>query len=181
MVSPLSNVVTPVCTSPLPPIQDLAAVAVHATGVDLTWTAVGNECSGQADSYDLRYSTSPITPSNFVAATPVGGVAAPQEGGASEQFTVHGLSPRTTYYFAIEAETEAGNNSGPSNVATVTTPAVVGDVNGDDHVNVLDLLIFAESWGKASGQAGYNAACDFDHGGSVDVVDLLLLAEHWGE
>ena len=57
----------------------------------------------------------------------------------------------------------------------------MGDLNGDDHVDVLDLLIFANSWAKASSQNGYNPACDFNHSGSVDVVDLLLLADRWGK
>ena len=39
-------------------------------GVDLTWTAVGDDGSvGNAASYDLRYSTSPITPVNWASAT----------------------------------------------------------------------------------------------------------------
>ena len=91
MVSPLSNVATWVCTSPMPPILDLAGVAGDATSVDLTWTAVGSECSGPADSYDLRYSTSPITSGSFQEATVASGTPAPQEDGGPR--AVHGTWP----------------------------------------------------------------------------------------
>ena len=57
----------------------------------------------------------------------------------------------------------------------------VGDVNADNHVDVNDLLVMAATWGKSTGQAGYNAACDLNADGSVDVVDLLILADNWGK
>jgi hypothetical protein len=59
---------------------------------------------------------------------------APKPAGSLEQFTVTGLIPSTTYYFAIKARDAAGNAS-LSNVATATTlppdatpPAWVGDL-----------------------------------------------------
>lgn len=59
--------------------------------------------------------------------------------------------------------------------------AIPGDVNGDGHVDVVDLLYFADAWGKLLGQTGYNAGCDFNGDGSVDVLDLLVMAAHWGQ
>lgn len=35
-----------------------------------------------------------------------------------------------------------------------------GDATGDGHVDVLDLLRFAGSWGSTTGGSAYNAACD---------------------
>ena len=57
---------------------------------------------------------------------------------------------------------------------------VVGDVNGDSHVDVADLMCLADSWGTNAGDAAYDPNCDFNHDGSVDVVDLLRLASNWG-
>jgi hypothetical protein len=54
-----------------------------------------------------------------------------------------------------------------------------GDFNADGYVDVSDLLILADCWGKCSGDTGYNAACDLNGDGCVDVVDLLTLAGNW--
>ena len=70
--------------------------------------------------------------------------------------------------------------------ATVTksktrlTIKIVGDINGDGHVDLLDLLVLAATWGKSTGQAGYDARCDIDNDGSINVVDLLILADNFG-
>jgi hypothetical protein len=57
---------------------------------------------------------------------------------------------------------------------------VLGDVDGDGHVDVLDLLYLVDAFGKYWGQAGYNPACDFNHDGAVDVGDLLDLVYNFG-
>ena len=55
-----------------------------------------------------------------------------------------------------------------------------GDVNGDSHVDVVDLLQLAEAWGAVAGGSAYNAGCDCNFDGSVDAADLLMLARNWG-
>ncbi len=97
--------------------------------VDLDWTAPIDE--GDADpenlaaaSYDVRFSTQPNTDANWDAATPVvNPESAPQDAGSAETFNATGLSPSTTYYFAIKSTDEAGNVSGLSNVVSATTMA----------------------------------------------------------
>jgi chitodextrinase len=98
------------------------ASAQEFTSITLNWTAPGDDGDvGQATAYDVRYSTSPITDQNWDSATPVDGEPAPSPAGSVESFTRDGLQPSTTYYFAIKTSDEAGNWSGLSNVATVTT------------------------------------------------------------
>ncbi len=92
------------------------------TSVPLTWTAPGNDGTvGEAIGYDLRYSTSTIDAGNFGSVTQVANVPVPRPAGATESFTVTGLTPSTMYYFAIKAFDEDGNYGAISNVATVTT------------------------------------------------------------
>jgi hypothetical protein len=43
----------------------------------------------------------------------------------AESFTVWGLDPSTTYYFALKVRDEMGNESGLSNVTSVTTDLAV--------------------------------------------------------
>lgn len=103
------------------PIQ----AASTATAITLTWTAPGDDGSvGRATSYDLRRSTSTITPLNFDLATRVTGLTAPLPAGSTESYTVNGLSPDTTYHFAIKSADEAGNISPISNVVVQKTAAI---------------------------------------------------------
>jgi hypothetical protein len=103
-------------------VTDLAADGTTQTGLTLSWTAPGDDgSSGTATSYDVRYSTSPITSSNWANATPISGVPAPHASGTAESFTVTGLTGGVTYYFALKAGDEVPNWSSLSNVASGTT------------------------------------------------------------
>ena len=103
-------------------VTDLATGTVLSTSVQLTWTAPGDDgATGTATTYDVRYSTSTITAGNWASATQATGEPAPQVAGSAETFTVTGLSPSTTYYFAIKTSDEVPNESGLSNVPTVAT------------------------------------------------------------
>ena len=103
-------------------VTALSIDSVTQTSATLTWTAVGDDASsGTATTYDLRYSTSPITIANFPAATQATGEPAPKTSGESESFTVTGLAGGTTYYFALRVADEVPNWSGLSNDSNGTT------------------------------------------------------------
>ena len=54
-------------------------------------------------------------------------------------------------------------------------PMLVGDVDGDGSVNVVDLLALLATWGEAS----RCELADLDFDGGVSVGDLLALLAHW--
>jgi parallel beta-helix repeat protein len=127
---PLKNRWTPPETIP-PDAITLSAGAITTTSVQLTWTAVADNdsdpASGPASEYDIRYSTGagPITdPGTWSTATQVTGEPAPQVFGSVESFTVAGLLPDTTYYFAVKVRDKIPNWSPLSNslLATTLTP-----------------------------------------------------------
>jgi len=90
--------------------------------VPLTWTAPGDDGPvGTATAYELRYSTAAITSANFSAATLWASMPTPAAAGTSQTVTVTGLSPSTTYYFALKAQDDAGNWNTISNVISRTT------------------------------------------------------------
>lgn len=123
--SVLSNVVvftTDPETDPPSDIVDLASIGITSTSVTLSWTAPGDDGTvGTATTYDLRYATSAATLQNWDGATPAVGEPSPAAAGSSEEFTVTGLYPGTTYYFAIKTADEVPNWSGISNTPTATT------------------------------------------------------------
>ena len=59
-------------------------------------------------------------------------------------------------------------------------PPLVGDINQDKTVDVLDLLALAATWGKSTGGVGFDPQSDLNGDGTIDVVDLLILADNWG-
>lgn len=74
---------------------------------------------------------------------------------------------------------DAAGNEGNSQTVTVqvrntSTPTpLVGDVNGDGHINITDLSILNSHWGTS-----YTAA-DFNHDGTINITDLSILLSHW--
>ena len=100
-----------------------ASAQSSPTSVTLGWTAPGDDSlSGTAAQYDLRFAASPITGGNFSSATRVNGVPSPLVSGSAQSHLVTGLTPNTTYWFAIRTADEGGNWSGVSNVVSFTTP-----------------------------------------------------------
>ena len=50
-----------------------------------------------------------------------------------------------------------------------------GDVNNDGLVDTLDYSLFRASYGKSTGDSGYNVGADFNNDGIVDGDDYSLL------
>ena len=168
--SPLSNQASAlVAIVPPAAVMDLIALNATSTTMDLSWTSTGDDgTSGTATSFDMRYSTSPINAGNFLAATELALEPAPAVAGTRQQMTVSGLTPSTTYYFAMKVEDETGAPSPLSNVASASTdapdttaPSAVTDLRGSLPFT-LDLLvapaIAASSVESAS--AGFAKATD---------------------
>jgi hypothetical protein len=98
--------------------------------------------------------------------------SAPITIGNQISYTVRGLSDGT-YYFAVTAFDLYGNESAFSNEVTATlgTPAVGCDINGDSSVNVVDLQALANII-FGTDPAGSH---DLNRDGKLDVLDLQIL------
>src|SRR4030067_629982 len=71
---------------------------------------------------------------------------------------------------------DAAGNSGTSPPVSVTVDNVqgkVGDLDGDNDVDIIDLSTLISNWGATSGPA------DINNDGIVDVFDLSILLSHW--
>jgi subtilisin family serine protease len=81
---------------------DFRVLTHSSRSVRLGWTATGDDGSGGlAASYELRYSTAPITAGNFGAATLAPSLPPPAVPGVAESVTITGLAFSTRYYFAL--------------------------------------------------------------------------------
>jgi hypothetical protein len=81
-----------------------------------------------------------------------------------------------THTLTAVARDAAGNTtaSGPITVTVNNGASVTGDINGDGHVNVLDLSILLSKLGST------DPACDLNHDGQVNRADLTILLNHYG-
>ena len=143
--SPLSNIARSVAPDHDAPggIYDLAVISGEKDGeIDLTWTAPGDdEIEGQAESYIIKCSDDSIRSVwDFILAKEIPNeedIPFPGPPGTVEALTVTGLDRRETYYFAIKAVDEWGNEGPLSNtVDAVATdgepPAKITGVTGTD-------------------------------------------------
>jgi hypothetical protein len=88
----------------VPPGVPLGVRTSHKT---LTWTAPGDDLMcGTATRYEVVTSSSPITPANFDAATPVAGAPAPAAAGTQQSLALPASRQR---YVAIRAVDDQGN------------------------------------------------------------------------
>jgi hypothetical protein len=59
--------------------------------------------------------------------------------------------------------------------AYLSTGSVLGDINGDGSVTCADLSLLKASFGRRTGQAGFNSAADLNNDGVVDIKDLVII------
>jgi len=72
---------------------------------------------------------------------------------------------------------DAAGNVGTSSTVSVTVnnaAGKIGDLNGDNQVNIFDLSILLTRWGSN------DTTADLNHNGTVDIFDLSILLTHWG-
>ena len=60
-----------------------------------------------------------------------------------------------------------------------TVASLIGDVDGDCIVTVMDFTLIARRFGHSFGSLLYVSAYDLNHNGSIDIFDLQLAAGHF--
>ena len=124
-------------TTPPAAVTDLAIASGSDSSLTVTWTAPGDDGErGQAASYDLRYSLSPL-PAGWDTAVAVAGLASPRRAGLPETVTVGSLERHKVYQLALRTTDDVGNVSGLSNVVEVETgdltpPGRITDLRTED-------------------------------------------------
>jgi hypothetical protein len=58
---------------------------------------------------------------------------------------------------------------------------ILGDINGDGKVDLLDLVLLANAYGSKAGDLKYNPEADFNDDGKVNLLDLVTCAMHYGQ
>ena len=81
----------------------------------------------------------------------------------------------TTFTFGEVIEHE-GTNTTP-----IEIEGIPGDLNGDNEINVLDVIVFANSFNSKIGDENYNPTADLNKDGKIDVRDLFFIGKYFGE
>jgi hypothetical protein len=107
-------------------ITDLLAATGSEVGtVELTWTAPANDGNAgpNAYQYEVRHSAAPITDVNWGSATIAGGPVSVHRRGNSQSMPVYGLTPGSSYFFAVKTADEVFNWSVASNSVSAAAMA----------------------------------------------------------
>ena len=103
-------------------INNLNYTARDHESITLSWTAPGDDGNtGLASHYEIRYSQSIISDSNWESANIFSNPPSPEIAGTNQSVRVDGLNLNTNYYFAIKTYDENENVSPLSNVLNVST------------------------------------------------------------
>lgn len=133
------TVTTTASSTPLSAPASLSTLVIGGYdqhSVDLTWhTDVAH--TDVFYEYDIRYGTSPITEENYLSAaqaqlTPIYHSDVDPEG-TERNYIVAGLSPNTTYYFAVKSKHQTSGWSAVSNVVSAKTTTRTSVINASAH------------------------------------------------
>lgn len=157
--------------------------------------ACGSSCSSlAATTTNLTPSASQVEFTHLITFTstvtgngaePTGSVSFLVDGTLSEVGTLgsNGQTSMASMSLAIGPHTisalyggDGSNAPSASQPVTVTITPVPGDVNGDGEVNCLDMYAVKASFGKRTGQAGFNAAADVNRDGVVNILDQTYVS-----
>ena len=94
--------------------------------------------------------------------------------GSTLSYTDTSLAPGTTYSYTLVALDAVGNTSSAATLSASTQASILGDANGDGHVNISDLSIFLTNYGTSASN------CDFNNDGIINIFDLSILLSHYG-
>lgn len=110
-------------------IADLEVLSSTAQTAMLRWTTPADlrddGSGGMVDEYDLRVAFDSITTQNFANAAVINAVPGVLPAGHVQQWSVDGLTPGATHYFALKSADDRGNWSALSNCVAVKCAELV--------------------------------------------------------
>jgi len=83
----------------------------------------------------------------------------------------------SAYAAPVLGETNIGNNNCTGGIVKVV---IVGDINGDNQVNIVDVSLVAKAFGRSLGQLGYNPNGDINDDHQINIWDVSAAAKRFG-
>jgi hypothetical protein len=85
-----------------------------------------------------------------------------------------------TAYADISPEIDSNMTNNVLQSPTKVVVRILGDMNGDGKVNILDMIEFANYFGLQKGDARWNPDADMNGDGVTNILDAIIIAEHFG-
>ena len=79
---------------------------------------------------------------------------------------------------SVPGESELKNNVYTNGMLKVTR---LGDINGDNMVDILDIAMVARAYGSYPGHSRWNANADLDNNNIIDILDIAKVARNYGK
>jgi len=84
----------------------------------------------------------------------------------------------SAYAWPVENETDIDNNNFTGGWVKIT---IVGDVNGDGKVNLVDVFKVALAYGSVSGDSRWDPNLDINNDGKINLIDYFTAALNYGK
>jgi len=82
------------------------------------------------------------------------------------------------YVWPVKGETNETDNTFVDGMISVI---VIGDVDGDGDVDILDMVRITSKYGSKRGEPLYDPRCDLDGDGAITILDVVTCTAHYGE
>jgi hypothetical protein len=90
----------------------------------------------------------------------------------------YGSYTLSAHAWPLPGEINIANNTFMSGTVKVTIP---GDVDGDHHVTILDVVMITSRYGMKQGNQNFNPNCDIDGDGKISILDVVICTSHYGQ
>ncbi len=176
MASEVTGTLTTGISTGLSGIVDGAPVASPVPG---TYTSTQNVTLTATNSDSIHYTITSTDPTCTTGTTYTGAIA------VSSSQTIRAVACFGTsnpvssavkiFAYGISVSTPSGGGGGGGGGYIQPATTLIGDINHDGVVNILDFNALLVQWGKT----GSSLSADLNHDGVVGILDFNMLIIHW--
>ncbi len=166
---------------------------MNGTIVDITPKTVGHNVAGELSASDTNPQVLTLT-LNILQLSLAKKNMAPGEGillQAKLQYGLKGTLQHARNYPTLAMDTAVagggtlsfltGFQSSSTLLASfITNAKVLGDVNGDFKIDIVDIATCAFAYGSKKNQNLWNPACDMNQDGVISILDIAIIAAYYG-
>jgi PKD repeat protein len=91
----------------------------------------------------------------------------------------HTFTAAGNYTIMLNVTDGSGFEGSVAYTVTVQNSTLVGDINGDGTVNILDSILLANAFNSVPGDLNWNLNADLNGDGVVNILDAIILANHF--
>jgi hypothetical protein len=94
---------------------------------------------------------------------------------------VHTYAGLGSYAVMLNVTDASGFNDSVTYNVVVRQTVLIGDINGDGAVNILDAILMANAFNSKQGDSNWNPNADLNSDNVVNILDAIILANHFGQ